>query len=435
MPGGEITPDKLIALGATAKKYGLYTKITGGQRVDLFGAQLHQLPEIWEELIEAGFESGHAYGKALRTIKSCVGTTWCRYGVQDSVGFAIRIEQRYRGIRAPHKVKGAVSGCVRECAEAQSKDIGLIATDNGYNLYVCGNGGAKPRHADLLAADIDEETAIRYIDRFFMYYIMTADKLTRTAVWIEQLDGGIGYLQQVVVDDKLGICGELERRMQFLVDSYRCEWKEVVNDPRRRKLYRQFVNSDETHAGIEIVAERGQNRPADWPQNGVPLDRIKLLNGKTFGEEKRNGAARPARKLNWVRVGSVGDFPAGGGAAVKYGDTQIAVYNLADRGEWYACQNMCPHKNAFVLSRGITGSAGGAPKVACPLHKKPFSLASGECLSGEPYSLKVFPVQVAGDGVYLLLPPEKQLDALLSAQMHCIRAGNAAAPEPCALHA
>ncbi len=432
VPGGEITPEKLIALGATAKKYGLYTKITGGQRVDLFGAQLHQLPSIWEELIAVGFESGHAYGKALRTIKSCVGTTWCRYGVQDAVGFAIRIEQRYRGIRAPHKVKGAVSGCVRECAEAQSKDIGLIATDNGYNLYVCGNGGAKPRHADLLAADIDENTATRYIDRFFMYYIMTADKLTRTAVWIEQLDGGIDYLKQVVIDDKLGICAELERRMQFLVDSYRCEWKEVVDDPRRRKLYRQFVNSDETHTGIEIVAERGQNRPADWPKNGVPLDGIKLLNGKTFGEEKRekrNGAAKPARKLNWVRVGGVGDFPPGGGAAVKYGDTQIAVYNLADRGAWYACQNMCPHKNAFVLSRGIAGSADGAPKVACPLHKKPFSLASGECLSGEPYSLKVFPVQVAGDGVYLLLPPEKQLDALLSTRMHCIRAADAAASE------
>lgn len=438
VPGGEITPEKLIALGTVARKYGLYTKITGGQRVDLFGAQLHQLPAIWEELIAAGFESGHAYGKALRTIKSCVGTTWCRYGVQDSVGFAIRIEQRYRGIRAPHKVKGAVSGCVRECAEAQSKDIGLIAADKGYNLYVCGNGGATPRHADLLAADLDEETAIRYIDRFFMYYIMTADKLTRTAVWIEQLDGGIDYLKQVVIDDKLGICGELERRMQFLVDSYRCEWKEVVNDPERRKLYRQFVNSGETHAGIEIVTERGQNRPADWPRNGVMLDRIKLLNGKTLGEAKRNGngnGSRP-RKLNWVRVGGVGDFPPGGGAAVKYGDAQIAVYHFADRGEWYACQNMCPHKNAFVLSRGITGSAGGAPKVACPLHKKPFSLETGECLSGEPYSLKVFPVQVAGDGVYLLLPPEKQLDALLSTQMRCIRAAGAAEqPEPCALHA
>ncbi len=431
VPGGEITPDKLIALGSVAKKYGLYTKITGGQRVDLFGAQLHQLPNIWEELIEAGFESGHAYGKALRTIKSCVGTTWCRYGVQDSVGFAIRIEERYRSIRAPHKVKGAVSGCVRECAEAQSKDIGLIATDKGYNLYVCGNGGAKPRHADLLAADLDEETAISYIDRFFMYYIMTADKLTRTAVWIEQLDGGIEYLKEVIISDKLGICGELERRMQFLVDSYRCEWKEVVNDPARRKLYRQFVNTDETDTGIEIIHERGQSRPADWPKDGVMLDQLKLLNGRTLGESKSNGASQPARKLNWVRVGNVADFPVDGGAAVKYGDTQIAVFKLASRGEWYACQNMCPHKNAFVLSRGITGNAGGNPKVACPLHKKPFSLETGECLSGEPFTLKVFPVRVAGDGVYLLLPPAKQLDALLSTQVHHVQAFEVAAGEAC----
>ena len=141
VPGGEITPEKLIVLGEVGKKYGLYTKITGGQRIDLFGAEVHQLPSIWEELVNAGFESGHAYGKALRTVKSCVGSTWCRYGVQDSVGFAIRVENRYKGLRSPHKLKSAVSGCIRECAEAQSKDFGLIATEQGYNLYVCGNGG------------------------------------------------------------------------------------------------------------------------------------------------------------------------------------------------------------------------------------------------------------------------------------------------------
>ena len=309
VPGGEITPEKLIALGTVARKYGLYTKITGAQRVDLFGAQVHQLPSIWEELIEHGFESGHAYGKALRTIKSCVGTTWCRYGVQDSVGFAVRIEKRYRGIRAPHKVKGAVSGCVRECAEAQSKDIGLIATETGYNLYVCGNGGAKPRHADLLASSLDEATALRYIDRFFMYYISTADKLTRTAVWLEQLEGGIDRVRDVVVQDTLGICDELERRMQFLVDSYRCEWREVVNDPERRKLFRQFVNTDETEPGIEFVYERGQARPADWPKGSVPLDQIRLPDGRTLGQAGRNGSPRPGRKLFWVRVGRGGGLP------------------------------------------------------------------------------------------------------------------------------
>ena len=419
VPGGEITPAKLIALGTVASKYGLYTKITGGQRVDLFGAQVHQLPSIWEELIAAGFESGHAYGKALRTIKSCVGTTWCRYGVQDSVGLAVRIERRYRGIRAPHKVKGAVSGCVRECAEARSKDIGLIATETGYNLFVGGNGGAEPRHGDLLASSLDEETAIRYIDRFFMFYISTADKLTRTSKWLQQTEGGIERVRDVVIRDSLGICGELERRMQFLVDSYRCEWQEVVTDPEKRKLFRQFVNTDEVDDGIEIVAERGQGRPADWPKDCVPLEQVKLPDGRPIGKPANVG---PPRRLQWVRVGRVEDFPRDGGAAVKYGDTQIAVFRLAARNEWRACQNMCPHRNAFVLARGIAGSAGPVPKVACPLHKKAFSLETGECLSGEPYALKVFPVRIAGDGVYLLLPPSRQLDGVLATSRHVIRA-------------
>ena len=189
-----------------ARRYGLYCKITGGQRIDLLGARVEQLPDIWRELVQAGFESGHAYGKAMRTIKSCVGTTWCRFGVQDSTGLAIRLEERYRGIRAPHKLKSAVSGCIRECAEAQSKDFGVIATEKGWNLYVCGNGGAKPRHADLLASDVDETTLVRLIDRFLMYYIRTADRLTRTAPWLDSLPGGIEYLRKVVVDDALGVC-------------------------------------------------------------------------------------------------------------------------------------------------------------------------------------------------------------------------------------
>ncbi|HEX2677179.1 MAG TPA: nitrite reductase large subunit NirB, partial [Polyangiales bacterium] len=234
VPGGEITPEKLIVLGQVAKKYNLYTKITGGQRIDLFGAKLNELPEIWSELIAAGFESGHAYGKALRTVKSCVGSSWCRYGVQDSVGFAIRVEERYKGIRAPHKLKSAVSGCVRECAEAQSKDFGIIATEKGWNLYVCGNGGAKPRHADLLASDVDSETCIKYIDRFLMFYIRTADRLTRTSVWLDKMEGGIEHLKDVVVNDSLGICADLEADMEKLVTTYKCEWREVVNDPERR---------------------------------------------------------------------------------------------------------------------------------------------------------------------------------------------------------
>ena len=204
IPGGEITPDKLIIIGQIAKKYNLYTKITGGQRIDMFGAHLNDLPDIWSQLIEAGFESGHAYGKALRTVKSCVGSTWCRFGLHDSVSYAIRIEERYRGLRAPHKIKGAVSGCIRECAEAQSKDFGIIATEKGWNLYVCGNGGSKPQHAQLLATDLDDETCIKYIDRFLMFYIRTADPLTRTAVWLNKMDGGVNYLRNVIINDSLG---------------------------------------------------------------------------------------------------------------------------------------------------------------------------------------------------------------------------------------
>jgi len=218
MAGGEVTPDGLIAVGSVAKKYKLYTKVTGGQRIDLFGARLEQLPLIWKELIDAGFESGHAYGKSLRTVKSCVGSTWCRYGMLDSVGFAIQLENRYRGLRSPHKIKFAVSGCTRECAEAQSKDVGVIATENGWNLYVCGNGGMKPRHAELLASDSDSETLIKYVDRFLMFYVKTADRLQRTSVWRDNMEGGLDYLKDVVINDSLGLAAELEAQMQYVVD-------------------------------------------------------------------------------------------------------------------------------------------------------------------------------------------------------------------------
>jgi nitrite reductase (NADH) large subunit len=262
MPGGEVTADGLIAVGQVAKKYGLYTKITGGQRVDLFGARLEQLPSIWEELIAAGFESGHAYGKSLRTVKSCVGSTWCRYGVGDSVGFAIALENRYKGLRTPHKVKFGVSGCTRECAEAQGKDVGLIATDKGWNLYVCGNGGMKPRHAELLASNLTEEEVVHLVDRFLMFYVRTADRLQRTSTWRENLEGGLDYLKQVVVDDKLQIGAELEADMQRVVDAYECEWKAAVTNEETRKRFRHFVNSEAQDANVVFMPERGQIRPA-----------------------------------------------------------------------------------------------------------------------------------------------------------------------------
>nr|WP_163500413.1 nitrite reductase large subunit NirB [Halomonas socia] len=260
--GGEITPDKLVVLGQVAQKYDLYTKVTGGQRIDLFGARLEDLPDIWGELIEAGFETGHAYGKSLRTVKSCVGSTWCRYGVQDSVGMAIQLENRYKGLRAPHKIKFGVSGCTRECAEAQSKDIGVIATEHGWNLYVCGNGGMRPRHAELFATDLDDEKLYRTIDRFLMFYVRTADRLQRTSVWRENLEGGLDYLKEVILDDSLGLGDELERQMQTVIDNYQCEWADAISDPEKLKRFRSFVNDARPDPDIIMTSERGQLRPA-----------------------------------------------------------------------------------------------------------------------------------------------------------------------------
>ncbi|XYH97437.1 nitrite reductase large subunit NirB [Sorangium sp. So ce1128] len=274
VPAGEITPDQLIAIGQVAKKYNLYSKITGGQRVDLFGARLEQLPDIWRELIAAGFESGHAYGKALRTVKSCVGSTWCRYGVQDSVGFAVAVENRYKGLRSPHKLKSAVSGCARECAEAQSKDFGIIATEKGYNLYLCGNGGMKPQHAQLFAADLDEATLIKYLDRFLMFYIRTADRLQRTATWFNNLEGGMDYLRQVIIEDSLGICQELEKEMAHLIATYECEWKAAVSDPDKLKQFRPFVNAGEPDRSIVFVSERAQHRPAAWKEKSTVVEEM-----------------------------------------------------------------------------------------------------------------------------------------------------------------
>ncbi|MFE7014291.1 nitrite reductase large subunit NirB [Streptomyces sp. NPDC057651] len=262
IPGGEVTPEKLIVIGEVARDFGLYTKITGGQRIDLFGARVEQLPLIWARLVDAGFESGHAYGKALRTVKSCVGQTWCRYGVQDSVRMAIDLELRYRGLRAPHKLKSAVSGCGRECAEAQSKDFGVIATANGWNLYVGGNGGATPRHADLLAQDLSDAELIRLIDRFLMFYIRTADRLERTAGWLERIEGGLDHVRDVVVHDSLGLCDELEALMADHVAHYRDEWADTLDDPERLERFVSFVNApDAPDPLVRFVPERDQIKP------------------------------------------------------------------------------------------------------------------------------------------------------------------------------
>ncbi|MBS0882652.1 nitrite reductase large subunit [Pantoea sp. JGM49] len=275
-PGGEITPEGLMTIGAVARQYNLYTKITGSQRIGLFGAQRDDLPAIWSQLIDAGFETGQAYAKALRMAKTCVGSTWCRYGVGDSLGFGIELENRYKGIRTPHKMKFGVSGCTRECAEAQGKDVGIIATEKGWNLYVCGNGGMKPRHADLLAADLDRDTLLTYLDRFMMFYIRTGDRLQRTSLWLESMEGGIDYLRSVIIDDKLSLNTQLEAELARLRAEVECEWAATVNDPRQHIHFSTFINSDQRDPLVQHVAQRDQHRPAS-PAERIAITQIEEI--------------------------------------------------------------------------------------------------------------------------------------------------------------
>ena len=404
--GGEITPEKLIVIGTVAKKYGLYTKITGGQRIDMFGARKPDLPLIWKELIDGGLESGHAYAKALRTVKTCVGTTWCRFGIGDSVGMGVRLEERYKSIRAPHKLKGGVSGCVRECAEAQSKDFGLIATEKGYNIFVGGNGGATPRHTDLLARDVPPDEVIPILDRYLAFYIRTADKLQRTARWIENLDGGIQYLKEVILDDKLGICADLEKQMEDLIGTYFCEWTETLKSPERMKLFSQFANSDEYVEGVEQVMERDQPRPTFWPKQSVTED----FRGTKWSD------------LSWQPLAKTDQFqdsPAGSSVAVKRGDTQLAIFKI--KGDYYASQQMCPHRRAFVLSDGLIGdNEKGKFWVSCPIHKRNYELGgenAGKCSNDEAVNIATFPAEAREDGmVYVKLPPVEELDGVLGTE-------------------
>lgn len=422
VPGGEITPDELILMGTVAKKYNLWTKVTGAQRIGLFGANVWQLPHIWEELcygktsytsndgkviskVETqGMESGHAYGKALRAVKTCVGTSWCRFGVQDSVGMGNRLEQRYKGFRAPHKWKMGVSGCMRECAEAQGKDIGLVATISGYNLYVGGNHGTSPKHATLFLQDLSDDDCIKYVDRVMMYYTFTSDPLTRTSKWLENLEGGIDHLRDVVVDDKLGICEELDARMQAQVDTYECEWKKVVDSPELRKKFRQFANVDDQKYGdLEWKEERKQMK--------IQVEDLPTIIGPAkIDKSSADGTWR------WVDVGSTDDFPENAGFAVKVSSTELSVYNHAASGKWYASQNSCPHKQLQVLSRGLIGFHGDVPKIACPIHKNTYSLETGKGISNAGLNIATFDAKVDGGRVLVYVPPDDILDKALARQ-------------------
>lgn len=352
MPAGEVSAEGLIAIGQIAKRFQLYSKITGGQRIDLFGATLDQLPAIWQALVEAGFETGHAYGKSLRTVKSCVGSTWCRYGVQDSTRLAVRLEHRYKGLRAPHKIKMAVSGCTRECAEAQSKDVGVIATDKGWNLYLCGNGGMKPRHADLFASDLDDETLIRLVDRFLMFYIRTADRLQRTSSWMDNLEGGLEYLREVIIHDSLGIGDELEQEMARVIGSYQCEWQTTLADPGRLALFRTSVNGD-----------------------------------------------APAQASRWQAICGLDEIPEQAGIGARLGGLPIALFRFGKAV--YALDDREPGSEAQVLSRGILGDAGGEPVVISPLYKQRIRLKDGcQPESGEPL-VRAWPVKVEAGRVWV----------------------------------
>lgn len=430
--GGEISPEKLIVIGQVAKKYDLYTKITGGQRIDMFGAKKQDLLDIWSELVAGGLESGHAYAKSLRTVKSCVGTTWCRFGIGDSVGLAIRLEERYKSIRSPHKLKGGVSGCVRECAEAQNKDFGLIATEKGFNIFVGGNGGATPRHCEILAKDVPPDDVIPILDRYLMFYIRTADRLQRTARWVENLPGGIQYLREVVLEDKLGICAELEKQMQELVGTFFCEWTEVLNDPDKRKAFQQFANSTENREpAVEKVEERGQSRPAYWSKDSVLED----FKGTRW------------TSLTWqpmVEAKNFQDLDTGSSQTIIRGDTQLAVFKL--KGKYYASQQMCPHRRTFGLSDGLIGEVKGPDckeskfYISCPYHKRNFQLngdvnfekkesGAGSCSNDTSMSIATFPAEERDDGwVYIKLPPVQELDNVLGTSKWAVKADEAPNP-------
>lgn len=392
VPAGEITADGLIAIGMVAKRYNLYTKITGGQRVDLFGARLEQLPEIWQQLVDAGFETGHAYGKSLRTVKSCVGSNWCRYGVQNSTSLALTLEDRYKGLRSPHKIKMAVSGCTRECAEAQSKDVGVIATDKGWNLYVCGNGGMKPRHADLLAQDMSTEELIRAVDRFLMFYIRTADRLQRTSTWMDNLDGGMDYLRQVVLEDSLNIAAELENEMSAVIETYQCEWQTTLADPDRLALFKPFVNSDQADEAVVMVQERQQIRPATHEERQV-LSLTAATQPESVGE-------------NWVDVCDLGSIPSNAGVAARLTNRQIALFHLPDHPQRvFALSNHEPDSDANVLARGLVGDVEGEPVVISPLYKQRFRLLDGRSVDDAQATLSVWPVKIDDGRVWVMEQP------------------------------
>lgn len=294
--------------------------------------------------------------------------------------------------------------------------FGLIATENGFNIFVGGNGGAKPRHAELLAKDIPPAEVIPILDRYLMFYIRTAEKLQRTARWLEALPGGLRYLQAVVLEDSLGICASLEAQMAELVDSFFDEWAEAIRTPAIAAQFKQFANTDDAVENVEVEQDRDQTRPVMWAKDSATED---------FGGLRSRWSETSWQPLVEAdHFAGADDTPNGISATAKRGDTQLAVFRV--KGKWWATQQMCPHKRAFILSDGLVGEDGTAtaPYVSCPHHKRNYDLSSGACRNDETLSIATFEVEARDDGwVYVKLPPVAELDAALGTKKWMVKKG------------
>jgi len=223
MKGGVTTPAQLRKIADVAEKWDVpMVKLTGGQRIDLLGIKKEDLPGVWADL---GMPSGYAYGKSFRTVKTCVGSEFCRFGVGDSTSLGIRLESRFQGLESPAKMKLAVTGCPRNCAEAYVKDVGVVAIDGGrWEIYIGGAAGAHIRKGDLLATVDDPDLVVTLTGRFMQYYRENAKWLERTYAFVPRV--GVDLLREVVVQDSLGIAADLDARMQAAIDNYQDPWLE-----------------------------------------------------------------------------------------------------------------------------------------------------------------------------------------------------------------
>jgi nitrite reductase (NADH) large subunit len=246
---GVTTPSELRRIAEVAEKYKVpMVKITGGQRIDLLGIKKADLPGIWQEL---GMPSGHAYTKAFRTCKSCVGTDFCRYGVGDSIALAQKIEKRFQGIESPHKMKLATAGCPRNCSEAYVKDLGAVAIDGGlWEIYLGGAAGGSVRKGDLLCTVSSHDDVLKYMGRFMQYYREHGKYLERSYHFVERV--GIEALRRILIEDSLGICARLDADIQKAVDAYVDPWKEAD-----MPAYPAQFNGPELAAVLEVAENNG----------------------------------------------------------------------------------------------------------------------------------------------------------------------------------